>query len=67
MHNFPDPAAPIAVRTDGALALTGLTRSTFYELARKGLITPVKAGRVSLWRYSDLVQLVDTLATSTAA
>lgn len=57
---FPDKVAsiePITVRICDAVRLTGISRSTLYELIRDGQIETVKVGRSTLVRYDSLKKL----------
>ncbi len=52
------PAEPIAVRVATAVKLTGIGRSTLYELIKSGEIETVKIGRSTLIPYRCLKKLV---------
>lgn len=40
-------------------------RTTFYKLIKMGLLPPpIKLGRVSAWRLSDLMRAIQRLSTS---
>jgi len=53
------PVEPIAVRIATAVKLTGIGRSTLYELIHSGAIQTVKVGRSTLIPYSSLKRLID--------
>jgi excisionase family DNA binding protein len=50
---------PISVRVATAVRLTGIPRSTLYELIRDGQIETVKIGRSTFIPYRCLKRLVD--------
>jgi excisionase family DNA binding protein len=50
---------PIAVRISTAVKLTGICRSTIYELIGDGTIETVKIGRSTFIRYSSLRRLFE--------
>ncbi len=52
------PADPISVRVSMAVRLTGIGRSTLYELIKSGEIETVKIGRSTLIPYRCLKKLV---------
>jgi excisionase family DNA binding protein len=52
------PAEPISVRISVAVKLTGIGRSTLYELIKSGEIETVKIGRSTLIPYRCLKKLV---------
>lgn len=52
------PAEPIAVRVATAVKLTGIGRSTLYELIKSGEIETVKIGRSTFIPYRCLKKLV---------
>jgi excisionase family DNA binding protein len=54
----PLPIEPIAVRVAMAVRLTGIGRSTLYELIKSGEIETVKVGRSTLIPYRCLKKLV---------
>lgn len=53
------PVEPICVRVPVAVKLTGISRSTLYELIGAGEIATVKVGRSTFIRYDSLKQLFD--------
>ena len=53
------PTEPISVRIAMAVRLTGISRSTLYELIKSGEIETVKIGRSTLIPYRCLKRLVD--------
>lgn len=53
------PIEPISVRVSVAVKLTGISRSTLYELIKSGEIETVKIGRSTLIPYRCLKKLVD--------
>ncbi len=54
----PLPTEPISVRVPMAVRLTGIGRSTLYELIKSGEIETVKIGRSTLIPYRCLKRLV---------
>ena len=52
------PTNPISVRISMAVRLTGIGRSTLYELIKSGEIETVKIGRSTLIPYRCLKKLV---------
>ena len=52
------PAEPISVRIAVAVKLTGIGRSTLYELIKSGEIETVKIGRSTYIPYRCLKKLV---------
>lgn len=48
---------PLTVRIGDAVRLTGISRSTLYELIRAGRVETVKVGRSTLVRYASLKKL----------
>jgi excisionase family DNA binding protein len=52
------PTEPISVRIAMAVKLTGIGRSTLYELIKSGEIETVKIGRSTLIPYRCLKKLV---------
>lgn len=52
------PAEPISVRIAVAVRLTGIGRSTLYELIKSGEIETVKVGRSTLIPYRCLKKLL---------
>ncbi|WP_445989677.1 helix-turn-helix transcriptional regulator [Chromobacterium haemolyticum] len=57
------------LRLPEVLAIIPVSRATWYEGIKKGRFpAPVKLGpRVSLWRRSDIEQLVASISASTVA
>ncbi|MGV7123257.1 helix-turn-helix domain-containing protein [Sphingopyxis sp. 550A] len=53
------PAEPICVRVPVAVKLTGISRSTLYELIGTGEVEAVKVGRSTFIRYASLKRLFD--------
>lgn len=53
------PTEPISVRVGMAVRLTGIGRSTLYELIKSGEIQTVKIGRSTLIPYQCLKKLVE--------
>jgi len=53
------PAEPISVRISTAVRLTGIPRSTLYELIASGQIETVKIGRSTFIPYRCLKRLLD--------
>lgn len=51
------PVEPICVRVPVAVKLTGISRSTLYELIADGEIEVVKVGRSTFIRYASLKRL----------
>lgn len=52
------PVEPMTVRISAAVKLTGIGRSTLYELINAGQIETVKVGRSTLILYRSLKKLV---------
>jgi excisionase family DNA binding protein len=52
------PVKPVSVRVATAVKLTGIGRSTLYELIKSGEIETVKIGRSTLIPYRCLKKLV---------
>jgi excisionase family DNA binding protein len=52
------PIEPISVRVSTAVQLTGISRSTLYELINDGHIETVKVGRSTLIPYRSLKRLI---------
>lgn len=52
------PVEPISVRVSVAVKLTGIGRSTLYELIKSGAIETVKVGRSTYIPYRCLKKLV---------
>lgn len=60
MEEFSDlPTEPLTVRVSTAVKLTGIPRTTLYELIRDGQIETVKIGRSTLIPYRCLRRLID--------
>lgn len=55
----PQPNEPISVRIATAVKLTGIPRTTLYELIRSGEIETFKIGRSTFIPYRCLKKLVD--------
>lgn len=53
------PTEPLTVRVSTAVKLTGIPRTTLYELIRDGQIETVKIGRSTLIPYRCLRRLID--------
>ena len=53
------PPEPICVRISTAVKLTGIGRSTLYELINAGALDVVKVGRSTFIRYDSLKQLFE--------
>jgi excisionase family DNA binding protein len=53
------PVEPISVRISTAVRLTGIGRSTLYELIASGQIETVKIGRSTFIPYRCLKRLID--------
>ena len=53
------PLEPICVRIAVAVKLTGIGRSTLYELIAAGEIATVKVGRSTFIRYDSLKRLFE--------
>ena len=51
------PAEPICVRIATAVKITGMGRSTLYELIGAGALETVKVGRSTFIRYDSLKRL----------
>lgn len=58
-HTDPDAMEPIAVRIATAVKLTGICRSTIYELIGDGTIETVKIGRSTFILYPSLKRLFE--------
>jgi excisionase family DNA binding protein len=54
------PAEPICVRVATAVKLTGIPRSTLYELIGSGEIETAKIGRSTFIFYASLKRLFET-------
>jgi len=52
------PTEPVSVRVAMAVRLTGIGRSTLYELIKSGEIETIKIGRSTLIPYRCLKKLV---------
>jgi excisionase family DNA binding protein len=50
---------PLTVRISAAVRLTGISRSTLYELIQSGDLETVKVGRSTLIPFKALSKLVD--------
>lgn len=61
-HKVMDPAEatlePLCVRISTAVKLTGLSRSSLYELIRSGALEAVKVGGSTVIPYPSLKRLV---------
>lgn len=55
------PPEPICVRISTAVKITGMGRSTIYELIGAGRLETVKVGRSTFIRYESLKRLFDKL------
>lgn len=53
------PVEPICVRVSVAVKLTGMSRSTLYELIGEGEIEAVKVGRSTFVKYASLKGLFE--------
>ena len=53
------PVEPLCVRVPVAVKLTGISRSTLYELIADGEIDVVKVGRSTFIRYESLKRLFE--------
>lgn len=53
------PAEPLSVRVADAIKLTGIPRSTLYELIAAGTIDTVKIGRSTFILYASLKRLFE--------
>lgn len=53
------PVEPICVRVSVAVKLSGISRSTLYELIDEGEIESVKIGRSIFIRYASLKRLFE--------
>ncbi len=53
------PAEPICVRIAAAVRLTGIGRSTLYELINAGEVETVKVGRSTFIRFASLKRLFE--------
>lgn len=53
------PLDPICVRISTAVKITGMGRSTIYELIGAGTLEAVKVGRSTFIRYDSLKQLFE--------
>lgn len=53
------PPDPICVRIATAVELTGMGRSTLYELINAGALEVIKVGRSTFIRYDSLKRLFD--------
>ncbi|WP_174278455.1 excisionase family DNA-binding protein [Sphingomonas bacterium] len=59
MSDIEKSAEPLAVRVAVACSLTGLGRTTIYELLKSGRLRSVKVGRARLIDRASLVGLLD--------
>jgi prophage regulatory protein len=58
MHPLDHPAERL-IRLPEVLTLTGLPKSTLYNMVRQGRFPkPQKMGRISLWRLSDVNRFI---------
>jgi len=53
------PGEPISIRIAAAVKLTGIGRSTLYEMINAGEIETVKIGRSTFIRYASLKRLFE--------
>lgn len=53
------PTEPISVRIAAAVKLTGISRSTLYEMIKSGDLETVKIGRSTFIRYASLKRLFE--------
>nr|WP_282570886.1 helix-turn-helix domain-containing protein [Sphingopyxis sp. MSC1_008] len=53
------PVEPICVRVSVAVKLTGISRSTLYELIGDGELEVAKVGRSTFIRYDSLKRLFE--------
>jgi len=53
------PVEPICVRVSVAVKLTGMSRSTLYELIGDGEVEAVKVGRSTFVKYASLKRLFE--------
>ncbi len=53
------PVEPLSVRVADAIKLTGIPRSTLYELIAAGAIDTVKIGRSTFILYASLKRLFE--------
>lgn len=53
------PGEPITIRIAAAVKLTGIGRSTLYEMIKAGDIETVKIGRSTFIRYASLKRLFE--------
>ena len=53
------PGEPISIRIAAAVKLTGIGRSTLYEMINAGEIETVKIGRSTFIRYASLKKLFE--------
>ncbi|WP_337180436.1 helix-turn-helix domain-containing protein [Sphingopyxis granuli] len=54
-----DNVEPICVRIAAAVQLTGIGRSTLYELIKAGELETIKVGRSTFIRYASLKRLFE--------
>lgn len=57
--NDPRDVEPICVRIAAAVKLTGIGRSTLYELIKAGELETIKVGRSTFIRYASLKRLFE--------
>ena len=57
--NDPHDVEPICVRIAAAVKLTGIGRSTLYELIKAGELETIKVGRSTFIRYASLKRLFE--------
>jgi len=55
----PRDVEPICVRIAAAVKLTGIGRSTLYELIKEGELETIKVGRSTFIRYASLKRLFE--------
>lgn len=53
------PGEPISIRIAAAVKLTGIGRSTIYEMIKAGDLETVKIGRSTFIRYASLKRLFE--------
>ena len=66
MANKPE-TPPLLVGIDESCKLLSIRRSYLYDLINQGRLRPVKLGRRTLFRYSDLVAFADAALAEEAA
>jgi excisionase family DNA binding protein len=59
---IPVQIEPLLISAEDAARLLGISRSKFYELYNSGRlgVLPIKLGRRSLWRVSELREWVES-------